>query len=491
MSAADPLSAERQLRRESLSSASQISGSFLLDLSCLREDISQNPFPVREELGGQSFDSSSVATTSVCTTPAQSFCQAPPLEDDAAVVRLGSLGSLHMDLRQLRSGSVSSSVNRPSVQLDLRGLRSSVDIEKPLERLDLQGSYSNLDFEKLGERPLAAPRRSLLPPVQQQIPEEEEAIPPTRLLESPQFREAPRHTVHFAPSNQRERPSVPKVPNLRLSQQSLGGGPSRASQSRERSLTSSSLSVPRLASGPRLSGGEIDLLTARSYALSTRESTLPGLDEERGPSEKGPCWDPHVWSYYRECGAWSDGLCVSLQRPQHLAQCLCPPLWIWRLWRTLRRALPLEVDLCGRVVQLKTAAQAWCAALSVIALLCTFSVGALLWAVLGGLGRCSGLDRCPGKVIVLLSAPGVAALSWSALLVAVGRKYNISDILRGGRSAFFKTCCCVCAMNVRVGMHVDRAQGFFKPTRAVEVLVEVMKARQEGRGLPLHLLHQV
>ncbi|CAJ1372147.1 unnamed protein product [Effrenium voratum] len=80
----------------------------------------------------------------------------------------------------------------------------------------------------------------------------------------------------------------------------------------------------------------------------------------------GPGFSSHVWTYYKDSGAWSDGLCVSLQNPMHCMYCCCPPCAVLRLKQTLQRSIPLTVSLCGGRLRLETARAACVATAAVL-----------------------------------------------------------------------------------------------------------------------------
>ncbi|CAE7323687.1 unnamed protein product [Symbiodinium pilosum] len=188
--------------------------------------------------------------------------------------------------------------------------------------------------------------------------------------------------------------------------------------------------------------GEIDL---RELHRQTRLPEASDVTKASGEQffAQGPCFSSHVWRYYKDSGAWSDGMCAALQHPLHCTNCCCPPCAMVRLWRTLQRSLPLDVRCCGKLLfRVETPRGAGLATLAVLLLILCVGLGVALWA---------------------------------AILFAVGNKYQIAHLRKYPCLAFSKTCCCICAMNVRVGLHVDRAQGFFKPSRAVSAMIELQQ----------------
>jgi hypothetical protein len=79
-----------------------------------------------------------------------------------------------------------------------------------------------------------------------------------------------------------------------------------------------------------------------------------------------------------------------------------------------------------------------------------------------------------GGGLVILTLPyAMGLLLWAMLFAAVGWKYNIKEVQNSPCSFIWKACCCLCAMNVRVGLHVDRAQGFRKANKYVMQMVQM------------------
>jgi len=82
----------------------------------------------------------------------------------------------------------------------------------------------------------------------------------------------------------------------------------------------------------------------------------------------------------------------------------------------------------------------------------------------------------PGTVVslvLLVLAALWGCLLWAQMLAAVGLKYNIKDVQKNPYWFLVKTCCCLCPMNIRAGLHVDRAQGFRRANKFVEQMVQV------------------
>lgn len=173
------------------------------------------------------------------------------------------------------------------------------------------------------------------------------------------------------------------------------------------------------------------------------ESARVGINfNEQENSLKGPHYDPRVCRYFAEEGHWADGMCAAFQRPFDCISCLLPCLWCYRLQLSLVRAAPIQVGegLCDSCTCVVTKGNACCCALA---------------------------------IFVLMAAGGLGGCCWGMALLAIGRKYQIKSAKEHPWCFLAKNCCCLCCMNVRVGLHVDRAQGFQKPPRLVGQMVEM------------------
>lgn len=187
--------------------------------------------------------------------------------------------------------------------------------------------------------------------------------------------------------------------------------------------------------------------------------------------KKGPHYDPVISAYYSNSGRWSDGMGAACQRPE-LAVCCCfCPVWPLRLLLTLSRAAPLDIRLpcCSCTLLAHRALRAACGL--TILILCLLLAPAVA-VVLGWSWLKSAPRESLAMSAALLALPyGFGMLLWVLALSGVGRKYNVKDA--GGLAFIFKTCCCLCVMNVRVGLHVDRAQGFWKANKYVQQIVNL------------------
>jgi len=222
---------------------------------------------------------------------------------------------------------------------------------------------------------------------------------------------------------------------------------------------------------------------AKAAAAAATADAGAGSSEPSDGAARGPCYSHYIWAYYCHSGAWSDGMCAGLQKCQLVLSLVCPPLWFWRLYLSLYRSAPLETG-CGdswRVTR-DSASAATAAALGLLVVGCCIGGG------LGGIFWQIGTNQqfqfgCKVLLFAVAFLPSVYAggLFWASLLRAVGEKYNIGQVQRRPQTFLLKACCCPCAMNVRVGLHVDRAQGFLKPSRAVRDMV----AMAESAGMHL------
>lgn len=82
-------------------------------------------------------------------------------------------------------------------------------------------------------------------------------------------------------------------------------------------------------------------------------------------------------------------------------------------------------------------------------------------------------------VALLAFTCGLGFLLWVLALASVGRKYNVKDTQTGPLTFLLKSCCCLCLMNVRVGLHVDRAQGFTPANKYVMQMVHLTEHVRE------------
>jgi len=208
-----------------------------------------------------------------------------------------------------------------------------------------------------------------------------------------------------------------------------------------------------------------------------------------GDIEKGPRFHESTWAYYSHSGRWSDGMGAPAQSLKEAAFCCCPFLWPIRLYLTIRRAVPVELWLTClqfRLIVLRHQAvqRAGCLTFLIATLLLSLPVSMMV-ALYNGYSVTKVHDSLHKMTMgSMLEKPGLVAgvffvslaflgglLLWAQIITAVGWKYNIKD---SQQSCFLmKACCCPCAYNVRVGLHIDRAQGFKKPNKYVEQMVQM------------------
>mmetsp|Transcript_51626 Transcript_51626/g.99777 ORF Transcript_51626/g.99777 Transcript_51626/m.99777 type:complete len:488 (-) Transcript_51626:107-1570(-) len=206
--------------------------------------------------------------------------------------------------------------------------------------------------------------------------------------------------------------------------------------------------------------------------------TGAGSSELSDAAARGPFYSHYIWAYYCHSGAWSDGMCVALQNVKMALSLFCPPLWFWRLYLSLHRSAPLDpgyYDSC-RVTR-DSASAAAAAALGLLLLGCCIGggLGGIFWEI-GTKAEFQNKHKVALFAAAFLPSCYAGGLFWAWLLRAVGQRYNIEQVQKSPRSFLLKACCCLCAMNIRVGLHVDRAQGFNKPSRAVRDMVAMAES---------------
>lgn len=127
--------------------------------------------------------------------------------------------------------------------------------------------------------------------------------------------------------------------------------------------------------------------------------------------------------------------------------CCCLPLWPIRLYTTLQRAAPVRVPC----LRWRVGPEPLCLCVRPACLVATLAF------------------------LLLVPTLGLAGFLWGCLFVAVGQKYNIREVQVSPTKFITKSCCCLCLMNVRIGRHVDRIQGFIKPKGDILQLVELSR----------------
>lgn len=191
-------------------------------------------------------------------------------------------------------------------------------------------------------------------------------------------------------------------------------------------------------------------------------------------NQQGPEFTRSVWEYYSVMSHWSDGFCVGIQRKDMLLWTCVPCMWPVRLYRTLRRAAPIT---CMRMKVVRGCACP--VAFSLFAF--PFAVmAALLWyrgPISSWLRDRYAYGRAPVPVVwfcwLMFFVLFLTAYVWARLLLGVGHKYNILTSLERPQTFLSKATSCICTFNVRVGLHVDRAQGYAEALRTDKTLVEL------------------
>lgn len=209
------------------------------------------------------------------------------------------------------------------------------------------------------------------------------------------------------------------------------------------------------------------------------------LDDQRTGVE-GPDFDRHQWEFYRALGRWSDHLMGSLGSIRKLPMLLLPCGWWWRLFLNISRAAPFKANVtgCGSMTL-----QTWCACpvASYIFLIPLVGYGLLFWFLnhdytnnrtLGGFVGYLNTQFGPFvlfNVLVMLIVIQFAMTIWSRVILGIGVKYQIVSVMDRPNTFTRKACCCLCPMNQRVGLHVDRAQGFLGVDKDNKELFQLSK----------------
>lgn len=237
-------------------------------------------------------------------------------------------------------------------------------------------------------------------------------------------------------------------------------------------------------------------IRSNSRRLKSNTPMFPLVSEEDTEdwSTQGPTYNQQIHTYYCKSGGWSDGLCAACEKPALALACCFPLCWPYRLYQTLQRASPLDIRLPngGSACYTVTTGNACAVAtgtLMLFYLLCLGGGGGG-WVLAGVLEATNGTmtnatipageteeeaDVMVKGVLAfsffLLAIP-IGAIMWALLLLAVGRKYKVGQAEDTPCSFLCKAMCCICATNIRVGLHTDRAQGFTKAQRAVRDRVD-------------------
>lgn len=221
-------------------------------------------------------------------------------------------------------------------------------------------------------------------------------------------------------------------------------------------------------------GGEL-------FSEARKVAQLRQLLKDESPGAQGPLFKQSVWEYYMVKASWSDGLCVALNHSNMYACCFVPCLWPYRLFLTIKRAAPLKIKMCKCC---NCACNACCALplATVIFMLPILAGLTFLPAVstmleehvknIPVLGESESAVLYTSIILVVLSC-FLAVFWWARVLLGVGMKYNILEAMDKPDKFVCKAMFCICATNMRVGVHVDRAQGFEKVLKADRTTIEL------------------
>lgn len=226
------------------------------------------------------------------------------------------------------------------------------------------------------------------------------------------------------------------------------------------------------APGPALTSTEAKLVAAKRMVLRKQDVE---------PATTGKLFEHRVWEFYMVKAHLSDGMCAACQHTRLLPNLLIPLLWPYRLGVTLTRAAPVQAKICCCGCALK-GPMAWLLAALIF---CPPALSAILWvpevktALLEELQQVPQLAESPDLSYLLLFVVALLLLwwltlyLWARLLLGVAVKYQIAAAQDNETSWVRKTMCCICAMNVRVAVHVDRSLGFEKPVKEDVTLIEL------------------
>lgn len=203
--------------------------------------------------------------------------------------------------------------------------------------------------------------------------------------------------------------------------------------------------------------------------------------QDVAPATKGPNFQQGVWEFYMVKAHLSDGMCVACQHIKMLPNLCIPLLWPIRLAMTITRAAPVKAKLCCCGCALG-GPMAW---LLVLLIFCPPALSAILWVPDVRTALLEQLQKVPELadnldlyyliifLAVLLLLIWVTVYFWARLLLGVAIKYQIEQAQDKPGSWVRKTMCCICAMNIRMAVHVDRSLGFEKPVKEDATLIEL------------------
>lgn len=201
------------------------------------------------------------------------------------------------------------------------------------------------------------------------------------------------------------------------------------------------------------------------------------------PDVQGPEFKQPVWEYYMVKATWSDGLCVALNHASMYGYCFCPLLWPVRLCQTISRASPLKVKCCKCFCPMNR-----CCGPPVVTII-------FLLPILAASTFVPQISKMMQEqfvnIPVLKDQPNTAETAqyvsmglvgvtlfllifwWARILLGVGMKYKIALAMDKPDKFVLQAMCCICATNMRAGVHVDRAQGFMKVDKKDKLTIEL------------------
>merc|ERR1740121_2632240 len=153
-------------------------------------------------------------------------------------------------------------------------------------------------------------------------------------------------------------------------------------------------------------------------------------------------------------------------------------MWPVRLAQTMVRAAPISC----LTMRLRNTFGIYLVVLLLFGLP-LFAIGYLLWewdAYKVYLRTNYAYGRTPLPMVWFLWFVAIlsflTAYVWANILLGVGQKYNIISTREYPTIFLLKAVPCICPMNARAAMHVDRAQGFREVKREHKNLVELTNA---------------
>lgn len=234
-------------------------------------------------------------------------------------------------------------------------------------------------------------------------------------------------------------------------------------------------------------GNQNALEESAAFVEAKKIAFKRSLIREDEIGKTGPHFQKNVWEFYRVTAHWSDGLCAGFVHMKQFWPCCCPYLWPVRLCRTIERAAPMRARLC-------------CCGSTYIRSCCALPI--TLWIFASPILFCvgiyffnehrdelkklnpyveEGIEWLEGDqqtaIIILVSGITLSLLIsgflWARVLLGVAVRYQIISAMDEPGSFLRKTIVCLCPMNVRVGLHVDRAQGFEPARRQDKSLIDL------------------